>query len=87
MSEAEIVLILIFCVAVASIRVGWVIAMEVFERRLTKEIRQEIYEEFKKDYFDKFLIAFEEKVELRAREIVEETLKEKENKDEGSGSN
>lgn len=86
MSQAEIVLILIFCVAVASIRVGWVIAMEVFERRLTKEIRQEIYEEFKKEYFDKFLMAFEEKVELRAREIAEETLKEKEIKDESTDS-
>ena len=72
-------------------RVGWILATEYWEKKLTKEMREEAAEHFKKVFFDEFAQKFEEKVEARAVEIAtmlyEEYEKENKDKDEDSGSN
>ena len=86
-TEFWVVITLIFIVAIASIRLGWVLAMETFSNRMTKELRTEAAEHFRKEYFDDFVRIFDEKVEIRAREIAEEIINEKkENNDESSSS-
>lgn len=88
MTNYEIGMLLVVVACIISGRLGWVLAMDYWNNKLTKEIRAEIYEEFKKDYFDRFVVLFEEKVEIRSKEIAEEILKEKEKcKNESSGSN
>lgn len=81
---------LMVILAIASIHLGWHFGVNHMAKKYTKELRQQAYEEFKKDYFDRFVELFEIKVESRAREIAGEMIEEmeeKENKDEGSGSN
>lgn len=89
-TEFWIVIGLMAILAIASIRLGWHLGVNHMAKKYTKELRQQAYEEFKKDYFDRFVELFEIKVESRAREIAGEIIEEmekKENKDEGSGSN
>lgn len=81
-------LFLIACTV--SIRIGWILALDCYEKRLTKEMRQEAAEYFQKQFFDEFVIRFEEKVETRAIEIATQMIEEldKENdKNESIGSN
>ena len=85
-----IIMGLMAILAIASIRLGWHFGVNHMVKKYTKELKQQAYEEFKKDYFDHFVELFEIKVESRAREIageIIEEMEEKENKDEGSGSN
>ena len=74
---------------VVSIRFGWVLATDYWDKKLTKEMREEAAEYFRKMFFEDFVKKFDEKVEERAIEIatqmVEDYKKEKEN--EGSDSN
>ena len=83
-------IICLFIVAcAASIRIGWILAIDHYEKRLTKEMRQEAAEYFQKQFFDEFVARFEEKVEARAIEIATQMVEEleKENSEnEGSGS-
>jgi hypothetical protein len=89
MGNYEIVLILFGIACAASIAIGWRLGADSVENRITKELRQEVYEEFKRDYFDRFVVLFDEKVEIRAQEIAQETIKqmikEKEKKNESIG--
>lgn len=86
------IVMLLFLVGCAiSIRMGWILATDHWQKRLTKEMREEAAEYFKKVFFDEFVQKFEDRVEARAVEIAtmlfEEYEKENKDKDEGSGSN
>ena len=72
----HIVMILFLIGLFSAWRIGWIMATEYFERRLTKELRQEAAEYFQKQFFDEFVARFEEKVEARAIEIATQMVEE-----------
>ena len=72
-----------------SIRFGWTLATDYWDKKLTKEMREEAAEYFRKMFFEDFVKKFDEKVEARAVEIAVQMVEnyEKEKKHEGSDSN
>ena len=82
--EFWLIVAMMFVLAVASIIVGWNMAVNFIDEKFTKEMREEAAANFRKEYFEKFVALFEERVEERALELAQEMIKEKENKDEGS---
>ena len=89
-TEFWIIIGLMVILAIASIRLGWHFGVNYMVKKYTAELKQQAYEEFKKEYFEHFVELFEIKVESRAREIAGEIIEEmekKENENEGSGSN
>ena len=89
-TEFWVIIGLMVVLAAASIRLGWHFGVNHMVKKYTKELKQEAYEEFKKDHFDRFVALFEERVEIRAREIAHEIIdqmEEEEKNNESSGSN
>ena len=86
----QIVMALFVIGCLASIRLGWLLSKNFFERRLNKEMREEAAEYFKKTFYNEFVQKFNEKVEARAFELasimLEEYKKEIEQDESISGS-
>ena len=75
-----------------SIRIGWLMGIQFASNQFTKERAAAVDEEIRQKYYTRIEEEFKIAVEKRAREIVDECFakieeQEKENKDEGSGSN
>lgn len=86
MSDYYIVMIL-FCIGFAiSMRMGWLMATDYWNARLTKELRAEAVEYFRKEYYDLFVKKFEERVEAYIAENAV-TAEKEENNDESISSN
>ena len=72
----QIVMTLFVIGCLVSARLGWLLSKNFFEQRLTKEMREEAAEYFKKTFYDEFVQKFNEKVEARAFEIASIMLEE-----------
>jgi histone H3/H4 len=69
-AKYQIIIILFVIGCLCSIRFGWVLSRNYFTQKLTKELRKEAVERFQKEFFDRFVIEFEERVETRAFEMA-----------------
>ena len=71
-----------------AMRMGWLLATNHWDKYMTRELRAEAVEHFRKEYYDLFVKKFEEQVEARANEIAIAFLEdlEKEKNDESISS-
>ena len=75
-----------------AMRLGWLMGVQFASNQFTKERAAAVDEEIRQKYYARIEEEFNIAVEKRAREIVDECFAkmeeyEKENKNEGSGSN
>ena len=87
-----IVMVLFLIGCAITMRMGWLMGVHFASSQFTKERAAAIDEEIRQKYYARLEEKFKIAVEKRAREIVDECFakmkeQEKENKNEGSGSN
>ena len=70
------VLTILFIVAAASIRLGWVLAMAFVEKHFNEEMKEQAKKHFQENYYQGFVDEFNKQVEKRAKEIVDDCLKQ-----------
>jgi hypothetical protein len=87
--EVCVIIGLILLCSGVGVRLGIKLGKSIMYKSITEEIRQEIYNNFYKVYFDRLVVEFNNKVEERAHQLVDELvtkIESEENDNEDIGS-
>lgn len=87
--EVCVIIGLILLCSGVGVRLGIKLGKSMMYKSITEEIRQEIYNKFYKVYFDRLVVEFNNKVEERAHQLVDELvtkIESEENDNEDIGS-